>query len=202
MNTPSHFLMTAALRKALPGYSIPRSAAYLGALAPDAALWVLSIGGIVYFESVLGWSRQATVQHLYQYLYFNDPVWKAAHNLLQAPILLLLGLGSCWLLRDRRPRASRWFAWFLAACLLHAIIDIATHHDDGPLILFPFDWSTRFQSLVSYWDRRHYGAEFAIFETALNVVLLGYLLMPVVWRWLTARFGALALLPPSSDRVE
>lgn len=97
MNTPSHLIVTAALDKAFPRNSRPRTAVLLGALAPDMALWALSLGGILYYESILGWGRRDTFHHMFNNLYFNDPFWKAAHNLLQTPILLLAGLGICWL---------------------------------------------------------------------------------------------------------
>ncbi|MEZ4675136.1 MAG: hypothetical protein R2932_12925 [Caldilineaceae bacterium] len=32
----------------------------------------------------------------------------------------------------------------------HTAIDIPLHYDDGPLLLFPFDWKTRFHSPVSH----------------------------------------------------
>lgn len=192
MNTPSHFLMTAALRKALPRLSMPASAVLLGAVAPDMALWTLSLGGTVYFESFLGWSPHATFRHMFHDLYFHDPYWIAAHNLLQAPLILMFGLGVAWLLRYRWPRFSRWTAWFLAACLLHSIVDILTHHNDGPLVLFPFNWSLRFASPVSYWDHRHFGSEFARFELALNALLLGYFVVPWLWQRVPSRSWATA----------
>jgi membrane-bound metal-dependent hydrolase YbcI (DUF457 family) len=187
MNTPSHLIMTAALSKAMPRWAMPRSAVLLGSVAPDVALWVLSLGGFVYFESILGWGRRETFRHMYDDLYFNDPYWIAAHNLLQAPLVLLFGLGVARLARVRWPRASRWVAWFLAACLLHSVVDILTHHDDGPLVFFPFEWSTRFASPVSYWDHRHFGSKFARFELVFDLALLGYLLVQAVFERLPSK---------------
>lgn len=66
-------------------------------------------------------------------------------------------------------------------------MDVLTHHDDGPLILFPFDWSTRFASPVSYWDRRYHGAVFARLELVLDVALVGYLVVPWVRKWIPSR---------------
>jgi hypothetical protein len=63
------------------------------------------------------------------------------------------------------------------------VVDIATHVDDGPLLLFPLHWTLRFQSPVSYWDRTHYGREFTIFELTLDVLCLGYLYGYRVWSW-------------------
>jgi hypothetical protein len=59
--------------------------------------------------------------------------------------------------------------------MIHSVIDVITHYDDGPVLFFPFDWHTRFHSPVSYWDRAHYAGQFIWVELGINVVLLGYL---------------------------
>jgi hypothetical protein len=45
------------------------------------------------------------------------------------------------------------------------------------------DWHTRFQSPVSYYDRAHFGTQFAVFELALDIILLGYLFIPRLVEW-------------------
>ncbi|WNZ23133.1 hypothetical protein HJG54_09865 [Leptolyngbya sp. NK1-12] len=184
MNTPSHFLMTAALDKALPRVPIVKSAFLLGSVAPDLPLWLLSIAGIVYYRFILGWSAAATADWMFDHLYFHDPIWIAAHNFLHAPLILLTGIGLVWRTRRNIGSRSRWLFWFLLACGLHATIDIFTHADDGPLLFFPLDWTTRFSSPVSYWDDRYYGREFQQFEIGLNVLLLLYLTAPRIDRFL------------------
>jgi len=183
LNTPSHLLITAAAARAggLPRGA--RRAAWLGAVAPDLPLLALSLAGFAWYEGHLGWEREAVLQKLYGELFFRDALWIAAHNALQAPLVLVAGLAGCALLGSRAPVAARRLTWFLAACLLHAALDIVTHHDDGPLLLFPFDWELRFASPISYWDHRHYASRFLLFEVALDVVLLGYLSAP----WLRRR---------------
>ncbi|NJO79392.1 MAG: hypothetical protein HC827_13325 [Cyanobacteria bacterium RM1_2_2] len=94
---------------------------------------------------------------------------------MHSPLILLTGLAVVWRKRRNIGSRSRWLFWFLLACLGHSIIDILTHVDDGPLLLFPLDWSTRFRSAVSYWDNRYYGQEFQQFEIGLNLILLIYL---------------------------
>ncbi|MGK7900260.1 MAG: hypothetical protein AB4352_02390 [Hormoscilla sp.] len=42
MNTPSHFLVNAALEKILPRLAIAKSAFLLGSIAPDLPLYILS----------------------------------------------------------------------------------------------------------------------------------------------------------------
>jgi membrane-bound metal-dependent hydrolase YbcI (DUF457 family) len=169
MNTPSHLLLTAALRRAIDPAGIPARAFLAGGVAPDVPLLALSIGGMAYYRLWLGWEATAIEAHLFGGLYFQHPLWICAHNLLHAPLVLLAGLAIA-----SRRAAPRWW-WFLAGCALHTAVDIPTHHDDGPLLLFPFDWQTRFQSPISYWDTRHYGGQFTVVEILLDVLLVAYL---------------------------
>lgn len=70
--------------------------------------------------------------------------------------------------------------WFALGAGLHSAIDILTHAGDGPLLLFPLNWTYRFSSPVSYWDPEYYGRIFAPIEHVLDVVLLIYIF--VNWR--------------------
>jgi hypothetical protein len=117
----------------------------------------------------------AALQHMFDQLYFHDPYWLAAHNTLHSPTVLLLALVITWLTANLQKRAPRWIFWFLVACLFHSFVDVLTHHHDGPLIFFPFDWDARFRSPVSYWDRNYYGSYIAKLEIGLDVVLLIYI---------------------------
>ncbi|MBF2000205.1 MAG: zinc dependent phospholipase C family protein [Synechococcales cyanobacterium M58_A2018_015] len=184
MNTPSHFLMTAALDQALPRVPIVKQAFLLGSVAPDLPLWVLSLGGIAYYHGIRGWELERIADWLFNHLYFYDPIWISLHNALHAPILLLLGIAAVWRTRRNIGSRSRWLFWFLLACLLHSGIDIFTHANDGPLLLFPLNWTLRFYGPISYWDPRYYGNEFQQFELGLNLGLLVYLLLPRLVRLL------------------
>ncbi len=80
----------------------------------------------------------------YHALYFNNPLWIVSHNLFHAPfVIAVLFLVSVLAERHglRWGPALRWLALGLA---LHSAVDILTHHDDGPLLFFPFDWRYRF----------------------------------------------------------
>lgn len=182
MNTPSHFLMTAVLDKSFPRVPIVKSAFLLGSVAPDLPLWVLSLGGVIYYHWILGWEMGAAFQRMFDELFFQHPLWIVPHNFLHAPLILLAGLGLVWRSRRRIGTRSRWLFWFLQACLLHTSVDIFTHVDDGPLIFFPFDWQMRFQSAVSYWDDRYHAQTFQVFEQSSNLLFLLYLGVPWVYR--------------------
>ena len=175
--------MTAALDKSLPKVPIVKKAFLLGSIAPDLPLWILSISSIGYYHFIQGWSLGDTFHLIFGKLYFHNPFWIASHNLLHSPILLLLGLSVVWRSRRNIGSRSRWFFWFLLACLFHSFVDILTHANDGPLLFFPLEWTIRFFSPISYWDPQSYGREFRIFEGLLDSILLIYLLSPRIYRY-------------------
>ena len=183
MNTPSHWLMTVAIGKFYkPLKNAPRWALGLGSIAPDIPLYVMSFGGIYYFRNIKGWSDKETFSHLFDYLYFHDPLWIGFHNFLHSPTMLLILAITMLAIRSKFPRFSRWSLYFLGACFLHSLVDIVTHHDDGPVLFFPFNWSYRFPSPVSYWDPKHFGGPFMFFEAALDLVLIFFLVRAWIFR--------------------
>ncbi|MFK7765878.1 MAG: metal-dependent hydrolase [Mariniblastus sp.] len=161
--------------------SFPRWALGLGSIAPDIPLYFLTFGGLFYFRWCLGWPIKETANHLFKNLFYNDPGWLASHNFLHSPTMLLILVGICWSIRTQFPRLSRWGLFFLAACTLHSVVDILTHNDDGPLMFFPFNWTYRFSSPVSYWDPDHYGKPFMVFEGLFSLILTSVLLY-LWWR--------------------
>ena len=189
MKTPTHFLMTAALRKTLPQWKMSRSAVLLGSIAPDLALYGLTFGGLFYFQYVEGWTLRESARHIFGTLYFNDPIWIGLHNFLHSPLNLVLLLIANRIFLSGRPVLATWVRWFLLACLLHSVVDIFTHYDDGPLLLWPLNWELRFQSPVSYWDHRHFGSEASKFELVFVLVMIAYLTGPWILEKLKAISG-------------
>lgn len=164
-----------AARRLLPD-DATRRAILWGGLAPDVGLAALSVGAAAWFPLARGWTFERTFEHVYRDLFFEDPVWVVAHNLLHAPLVLLalLAVGV-----RRGGRTGRWFTAFGVGCLLHSVVDVLTHHDDGPLLLFPLEWTVRFSSPVSYWDPAHGGWWLGPVDTAITLVGGGWLL--VTW---------------------
>ncbi|MCH8016974.1 MAG: metal-dependent hydrolase [Acidobacteria bacterium] len=180
MNSPTHFLMTAALRQALPRIPMVRSAVLIGSIAPDIPFYLLTLGSFLYYQNVVGWPSNETARYIFRTLYFEDPVWIAACSLLHSPVSLAVGLGVARLLRTRWRDFSNWMHWCLMACLLHSLVDIVTHHNDGPVLFWPLNWHYRFPSPISYWDNAHFGRQVGIFEWILDLSLVGYLIFH--WR--------------------
>lgn len=206
MQTYTHYVMTAVVNYRLKarerqlGANEPGAQTYvdrvppirsgwlmLGSILPDIPLIAITIVCIIldwrvgnrFDPSDQGAMQQTYTGYLFDYMFFNEPWVKAAHNLFHAPLLVIAYIGiGYWIWRRGRGWGSALF-WLGCACALHTAIDIPLHYDDGPLLLFPFNWDLRFYSPVSYWDPSRYGRPFAIFE---HLLLLGMLIyLGVVW---------------------
>lgn len=178
MMTPSHLIIgAAAARAARRRVPVSPAGVWAGSVAPDVALFVLSVGTGLYFAVTEG--RPVTGLHAFMFdeLFFRNPWWIALHNLLHAPLLLGVGIALTWRFRARRGTPGFWWFWFLVAASAHTALDVLTHVDDGPLVLFPLNWEYRFRSAVSYWDPAHFGRVFFWFELALDALLIAYLLL-------------------------
>ncbi|MEM9940468.1 MAG: metal-dependent hydrolase [Planctomycetota bacterium] len=177
MNTPSHWLMTISVGKIGPWkQNCPKWALGLGSIAPDIPLYFLSFGGIAYFGWWLGWDMKTVERHLFANLYYHDPAWISLHNILHSPTMIGLILLLIFPLQKTFPSACRWLKFFLFACLMHSLVDVVTHFDDGPVLFFPFNWNYRFSSPVSYWDPAHHGRIFMVFEVLLDLLLAFWLI--------------------------
>lgn len=152
----------------------------LGGLAPDVGLYLLSAGAAAWYPLTRGWSLRTTFAHVFDDLFFNDPVWLTVQNVLHAPLVLgaLYAVG-----RSGASRGHARLRAFALGCLVHVALDVPTHHDDGPLVLFPLDWTFRVVSPVSYWDPAHFGHVVQPVDLAITLVGGGWLLR----RWSRGR---------------
>jgi membrane-bound metal-dependent hydrolase YbcI (DUF457 family) len=190
MNTlPTHLVVNAAIGKKFGAkFKIAKSAFLWGSIVPDFPLLFISIGYFLYFRYVTTQDISGIMDKAFGEMYFNDPVWIAGHNFLHSPTALILYALFLWRFFDKPNTRGHWWLSFVFGCLVHSVIDILTHFDDGPVLFFPFDWHTRFYSPVSYWDKAHYASQFVYFEIGLNIVLLGYLFLPGIVKRLKERF--------------
>ncbi|MGH0028203.1 MAG: hypothetical protein ACQGVC_00305 [Myxococcota bacterium] len=141
MNTPAHLVVNLALL----GGGSRRDAAgaiALGALLPDLPMFAFFA-----WETLV---RATPQRAIWDERYF-DPGWQAAFDLFNSIPLFGVGLAAAlW-------RRSRVLAALCASVLLHCLLDLPFHREDGHRHLFPLsDW--RFMSPVSYWDPAHGGA--------------------------------------------
>jgi hypothetical protein len=135
-----------------------------GAVAPDLPVMLL-FAGTVAIERLNGTPFRECVEH-FSASYFQDPLWVSAHSLLHSPVCLFAGFALVSALASNRTRLPLFS--FLCGCTLHSLADFATHYDDGPLLLWPFDWETRLHSPVSHWDPAHFGIPFLCAEAVMN----------------------------------
>lgn len=190
MRTLSHLLVTAGLGDQMQKRESPvhLKAFLVGSVLPDLALALLTAGYVI-ANAGARWRNLGAdgLMDSYHALYFNNPLWILSHNLFHAPfVIAVLFLVS--VLAERRglrwAPAVRWLAVGLA---LHSAIDILTHHDDGPLLFFPFDWRYRFPSPVSYWDPARFGRAFTVFEYGLDLLVAAYFAVKGARIWLARR---------------
>ncbi|HRW48505.1 MAG: metal-dependent hydrolase [Caldilinea sp.] len=179
--------MTAFAGDRLKKRNVPVStkALLLGSVLPDLALFALTAWFIVYYRFMApqGLPDDSVFGTLYDQLFFHNPIWIVGHNFFHAP-LILAALGVAGYVGARQGRRWGWpLVWLMVGCGLHTVVDIFTHHNDGPLLLFPFDWQTRFAAPISYWDVRHGARVVAPLEHAMDIAIIVYLL----WTWLAAR---------------
>ena len=175
MNTPTHARINWTAAR-LTKRRFPASAVLLGSIAPDVPLYFLSFGGFAWFRWVKHWDWSDIGRHLFSHLFYHDPYWISLHNVLHSPTVLIAALIALRVRTDATGFMRSWWTWFFASCLLHTLVDIPVHHDDGPLVFWPINWSYRFASPISYWDPQHFGRPTMIFEAALALILAGRLL--------------------------
>jgi len=180
MNTvPTHLVINAAIEKKFgPKYKLARSAFLWGSVTPDFPLFFLSIGYFIYYRYFTTQSVDGVMNSAFNDLYFNDPFWIASHNFLHSPTALVIYAIILWRFFDKPNTRGHWWLSFVFGCMVHSVVDILTHHDDGPVLFWPFEWHIRFYSPISYWDRKYYAEQFFWVELGINVVLLGYLFLP------------------------
>jgi membrane-bound metal-dependent hydrolase YbcI (DUF457 family) len=189
MRTLSHLLLTAGLGDQLRKrrIAVHEPAFLLGSVLPDLPLMLLAAGYKLVQRRRGGDARPASAPDRFgigcHELFHSHPLWISSYNLFHAPLvitaLLLAGVqgqrnGAAW------GRPLRWLALGLA---LHSAVDIPTHHDDGPLLLFPVNWRYRWRSPLSYWDQAHGGRAVTTVEYGLDLLLAGYL----AGQWINAR---------------
>lgn len=170
--TQTHVLLTALAveRAGRAGLQVRGASAVFGSLAPDLPLLLLTL----WYAVVVRPPGAQVFAEAYDAYFFQDPLWIVSHNLLHAPLVLAALFAFGHALRSGGRGAGGALRWFVAGAAGHTLIDVFTHRGDGPLLLFPFDWSFRFMAPVSYWDPRHGGNVVFPLEVALNVVIVAY----------------------------
>jgi len=177
VNTPAHLIANTALL-GHGGLSGHERWILVGALFPDLGM----VGFFLWQTFVLGTSQS----QIWGVEYFRDG-WQLFFDLGNSiPLAALVCVaGHLW----RRPALLA----FGASVSLHALLDLALHHDDGHRHFLPLS-AWRYASPVSYWDPAHLGWLGALLELAFVVVGSGVLLRRYSVRWLRIVLPSLVLL--------
>lgn len=155
MNTPAHLIFGAGAF-ARPGARWVTAAALLGGLLPDLSLYILGSWAL--------YIQQIPPQTVFNELYFS-PSWQRIFAIDNSIPLwgAICGLG----LALRRPALVA----LGGAALLHVLLDLPLHHDDGRPHFWPFsDWV--FESPISYWDSAQFAWIVAPIEGLACVALV------------------------------
>jgi membrane-bound metal-dependent hydrolase YbcI (DUF457 family) len=107
-----------------------------------------------------------SVTELHMVAFFEHPWVIALHNIPHSLITVVL----LFLLVSLLPKNTvrYWLFWFTLGLLVHILLDIPSHVDDGPMLLYPLS-QCRFSGPISYWDPEHGGLWFLGFEILLIV---------------------------------
>ncbi len=168
MNTPTHLLIGAAILARPRGNTETHTPeppwrnweVVLGALAPDAALFVM----FAWMRWVVGVSEET----LWDEVYWRDG-WQSLFAMGNSfPVYVTL-LAIAWF--NRSYLWGRVLSVFALAALLHLAFDLPFHHDDAHRHFWPVsDW--RFRSPLSYWNPAHHGDVVGIVEAVLAIGLI------------------------------
>ncbi len=164
MHTQSHIIIGAALF----GRGIPKRAwiAAAAGFLPDVPMLLIVLG-----LKLAGFPAS----QIFDELYWQN--WWQITNGLGHNFWLWGGLAGLALvmrecLANTAATIDRWslVLVFAASGLLHAMIDFLCPREDAHMSLWPVTrW--KFISPVSYYDSRHYGTAFTLFEVALGLCL-------------------------------
>ncbi len=160
MNTPAHLIFgLAAFGR--PGRAKLTTAAFIGALAPDASLYAMA--GISLF--VLGIPAETVFGKLY-YSSAWQQVFAIDNSFILWGALLAVALWQRW---------STLFA-FAGAGLLHLALDFPLHSHDARMHFWPIsNWV--FESPLSYWDSRDWAHIVGPVELGASITLCAFLLV-------------------------
>lgn len=162
----------------------------IAAVVYDLATGVFSLGDIMSGPSADGPPEaftDSTIGRLFDDMFFNDPWVKAGHSIFGTPIPLITMIYVGYRLWQHNKVWGPALFWLGVGAMIHTLADIPLHTNDGPLLLWPFNWDLRFESPVSYWDPNHHGQTWSIFEMILNLLMLVWLLVAWLRRRRVAR---------------
>lgn len=174
MMTQTHMLIAAAVFTR-PDEKMRNSAAMLGGVLPDLALYSLLVWGLI---------SGLSLEEMFSQRYWS-PAWQAAMSPgNSAPAFLLILAIGYGLMRGggKHQYLGAVLTALGGAALAHIALDFPLHVDDGHTHLWPLsDW--KFVSPVSYWDPAHFGNWVRPVELLIGIACLIVLFRRFKARW-------------------
>lgn len=160
MNTPAHIAASLLVWRNEPTW-LGMAAVTFGATLPDLPMF-----GFYVYQKIVG----STEIEIWSQLYFEER-WQLFFDVFNSIPLAIL----CMVVFAARRRP--FLGLIAVSALLHMLCDLPVHHDDAHRHFVPLsNW--RFQSPLSYWDPKHHGIYFAVFEFCFALAVSGFL---AVW---------------------
>lgn len=152
MKTPTHFLLGHCCARLLGWRGADARLVIAGACLPDLPIVVCWPAIGVYTTLRDGTFDLARFRAIIDGLYFSDSLISGLHNLLHSPVSIGLLVLLAGIFFPASPVLRRACLLVLFGALSHSLLDIATHIEDGPLVLWPLDQTVRVRGMVSHWD--------------------------------------------------
>lgn len=151
MKTPTHAVVGYVTAKAFGLDRAQTFACILGACLPDLPL-SLAYGYFVLNSFLqVGHYDAALIQGLMDNIYFGNSWLLIAHNLFHSPIsIAYLALMAVICFSRDKAKCLLVLAYLLGS-FSHSILDIISHINDGPLVLWPLSDNMRVVGLFSHW---------------------------------------------------
>ena len=182
MMSQTHVLLSAAAFTK-PGAPVRNSAAILGAILPDASIYVML--AILRLQGV-------EQRRIWDEIYWQEPwqFFSAVSN--SFPLFLSIALIGLVMQRFAKTSMMVFVSVFLAglglSALLHLAFDFPVHADDAHRHFWPVtDW--RFFSPLSYWDSRYFGDYVSLFEGLIGITASIILLRRFKLVWVRIAVG-------------
>ena len=202
MMTQTHTLIAASLLTSSQRSVGQNVAILLGSLIPDLAIYILFV-----------WSKIMRIpeRELWREVYFSEPMLTVTAIGNSFPLYLMILVIGMFLVKHSNLNHHKAFSkqpsykseaafysktldsyWhiitqsviclFALSAVTHLLGDFPVHVSDAHPHFWPVsDW--RFHSVVSYWDKNHYGSVFSLFEAALGILLSIILFKRYQARW-------------------
>jgi len=177
MKSPSHALIGLACGKMIGLDRKMTRYVIAGATAPDvplALVWSWVAAGVTLRSGSI---NQTEIQQAFDPIYFGFGWTSALHNVLHSPLSLLGLLLLAQAARAFSPDLASRLWVFLMGAATHSLVDIATHIQDGPLVLWPINYSLRLEGFVSHWDPMHGGLWMTGLESGAGIFVAAYIIL-------------------------